>query len=214
MLAVNLDMSRLNVALVGRGMRAVRRLELLEEAGCRSILVYSDDPSPYLQVRAGSRLRHRLPSIRELSAARLVYLVDIDPAPAALIADIARHAGCLVNVEDRRQHCDFHSPSVVRRGDLVIGISTNGRCPGLARSLRKFLDRLFSRDWSERVRSLGERRDRLREAGNVPTAILRAVEREVGRLEPQQAGHNGPPPGPGLRPVGADASDAPASWAY
>lgn len=210
MLPVNLDVSRINVALVGRGLRAVRRLDLLEEAGCRSIAVFSDAASAYLQVRAGNRLRSRLPSVRDLAAARLIYIVDLDSAQSEMLASIAQAAGCLVNVEDRRHHCDFHSPAVVRRGDLVIGISTNGRCPGLARRIRLLLERLFPADWAGRTAKLAERREEVRRLGGGPDAILRAVDAELAHIEPASIGHNGPP---STQPQQGEAS-APASWAY
>jgi len=56
---------------------------------------------------------------------------------------MARNAGALVNIEDAKPLCDFHVPSLVRRGDLVMTVSTAGRSPGLARRLRRHLEKLF-----------------------------------------------------------------------
>jgi siroheme synthase-like protein len=53
----------------------------------------------------------------------------------------ARQRGILVNTVDDVAHCDFIAPSIVRRGDLAIAISTGGRAPALAVRLRQKLER-------------------------------------------------------------------------
>src|SRR4051812_427866 len=45
------------------------------------------------------------------------------------IASEARARGVLVNVMDDVPNCDFAAPAIVRRGDLVIAISTGGKPP-------------------------------------------------------------------------------------
>jgi precorrin-2 dehydrogenase/sirohydrochlorin ferrochelatase len=215
MLPINLDLERVDVALVGRGLRAVRRLELLEAAGCRRVTVFSDEPEGYLQVRAATRLHRHLPEARDLAGVQLVYIVDLDDEASRRMAARAHEAGALVNIEDRRDHCDFHTPAVVRRGDLVIGISTEGRHPGLARSVRLFLEALFTGDWAERVRRLAETRRQLRRTGSDSAAILAGAEAEVAHLAAtaDRLRRNEPPEG--LRPaVARDAGPAPQSWAY
>ena len=61
----------------------------------------------------------------------------------------------LVNVEDRPELCDLHLPAVLRRGDLTLAISTNGRAPGVAGLLRRHLERLFGPEWRGRIDELG-----------------------------------------------------------
>ena len=61
-----------------------------------------------------------------------------------------------MNVMDDIPHCDFAAPAVVRRGDLVIAISTGGRSPALARRLRVELSEQFGPEWQEFVELLGE----------------------------------------------------------
>lgn len=47
--------------------------------------------------------------------------------------------GCLVNVADMPDFCDFYMGSIVTKGDLKIAISTNGMSPTLAKRLREWL---------------------------------------------------------------------------
>jgi siroheme synthase-like protein len=79
-----------------------------------------------------------------------------DPAEREAIHREAHVRGVLVNVMDDVPHCDFAAPAVVRRGDLVLAISTGGRSPALARRLRVELSEQFGPEWAEFVDLLGE----------------------------------------------------------
>ncbi|MEM1325804.1 MAG: bifunctional precorrin-2 dehydrogenase/sirohydrochlorin ferrochelatase [Bacteroidota bacterium] len=46
----------------------------------------------------------------------------------------------LTNVADTPDLCDFYLCSIVKRGDMKIGISTNGKSPTLAKRMRQYLD--------------------------------------------------------------------------
>lgn len=77
----------------------------------------------------------------------------------------ARARGILVNTEDDRELCDFHVPASVRRGDLLLTISTGGGSPGMARRLRKYLESEFGEEWGARVSELSAERTRWRAEG-------------------------------------------------
>jgi precorrin-2 dehydrogenase/sirohydrochlorin ferrochelatase len=66
----------------------------------------------------------------------------------------------LVNVMDDVPNCDFASPAVVRRGELVLAISTGGRSPALARKVREELERRFGAEWAELLEVLRDVRRR------------------------------------------------------
>ena len=80
-----------------------------------------------------------------------MWIVDLPLAQAAPLARAARAAGCLVNVEDVIELCDFHNPAQVRRGDLLLTVSTGGKSPGLAARIRSELARTFGPEWSDRL---------------------------------------------------------------
>jgi precorrin-2 dehydrogenase/sirohydrochlorin ferrochelatase len=56
----------------------------------------------------------------------------------------------------------------VRRGDLQLGISTNGRSPAFARWLRERLDRDLPLDYGDLLAVLGDVRDTLKARGPIP----------------------------------------------
>jgi len=74
------------------------------------------------------------------------------------VAEEARLRGILVNSVDDPPDCDFFYPSVVRRGDLQIAISTAGKSPALAQRLREEIDALLPEDTGAWLDRLGETR--------------------------------------------------------
>jgi precorrin-2 dehydrogenase/sirohydrochlorin ferrochelatase len=52
--------------------------------------------------------------------------------------------GVLLEVAERPVLCSFISPSVVRRGDLAIAISTGGKSPGFARRVKRKIEALIN----------------------------------------------------------------------
>ncbi|RJF94659.1 siroheme synthase [Oleomonas cavernae] len=158
MLPIALDMSRLAVALVGRGEVVLKRLSLLDEAGATSVTVFALEADAALAAAAGSRLRASLPDEAALKDVRLVVVAGLPFDVAAKIAATAKAVGALVNVEDVVALCDVHLPALVRRGDLTIAVSTAGKSPALARRLRRHLEAKFGPEWTQRLEELAAAR--------------------------------------------------------
>jgi precorrin-2 dehydrogenase/sirohydrochlorin ferrochelatase len=165
MFPIVLDLAQARVALVGNGKAALRRLALLDADAAQHVAIHADDPLPELAAAAGTRLRRFLPTAADLAGIHIVFAVDLAPDRLAALSATARAVGALVNVEDQPALSSFHSPSTLRRGDLVIAVSTNGQSPGLARRVRRFLERLFGTEWQGRLDDLAALRQGWREAG-------------------------------------------------
>ncbi|MFB5945851.1 precorrin-2 dehydrogenase/sirohydrochlorin ferrochelatase family protein [Albibacterium profundi] len=56
------------------------------------------------------------------------------------IYELAKERGILLNVADTPNLCDVYLGSIVKKGNLKIGISTNGKSPTLAKRLREVLN--------------------------------------------------------------------------
>jgi precorrin-2 dehydrogenase / sirohydrochlorin ferrochelatase len=67
-------------------------------------------------------------------------------------------ANVLCNAVDDPPFCDFYFPSVVRRGDLQIAISTAGASPALAQRLRKEINAQLPLDTGDWLTDLGNLR--------------------------------------------------------
>jgi len=78
------------------------------------------------------------------------------------IRDLAHARGLLVNVADKPDLCDFYLGSVVKKGDLKIAISTNGKSPTLAKRIKEFLNESIPESIDEVLQNMNQIRERLR----------------------------------------------------
>lgn len=163
MIPIYLDPAAVRIMLVGRGPLAVRRLAWLREGGARPD-VWSDAPSAELR-DASPDLSARLPAAADIAGYQLIWIADLPKQEAAALAQIAREAGVLVNVEDVLALCDFHSPAVVRRGRLTLASGTGGASPAVARAAREQLEAAFPDAWGEALEEIAEARAVLRREG-------------------------------------------------
>jgi siroheme synthase-like protein len=67
----------------------------------------------------------------------------------------------LTNVADTPDLCDFYLGSVVQKGDLKIGISTNGKSPTFAKRFREYLEDLLPDSLQEVIDNLNAFRKNL-----------------------------------------------------
>jgi len=77
----------------------------------------------------------------DLAGAFLAVAATGDAAETARIFAEAERDGVLLNAVDDPARCHFAVPAVLRRGDLVVAVSTGGRAPGYAGRLRDELAR-------------------------------------------------------------------------
>jgi precorrin-2 dehydrogenase/sirohydrochlorin ferrochelatase len=149
--------------VVGAGKVGEPKIGGLLETGAR-IRVVALDASP--AVREWARLGKIELELRSFANDDLhgAFLVVVATATRTLNERIHHQAqtlGVLCNVVDVPDLCDFFYPSIVRRGDLQIAISTAGQSPSLAQNIRQQLEKQFGPAYAAWVAELGEARKRI-----------------------------------------------------
>ena len=165
MLPIILDVSSLKVAVIGNGLQAVKRLDMLRDADVSEIDIFSPDPGDEMKAAAGNVVKLHLPSVEDISSYAIIFIANLEAEEVEKLAGQAREQGVLVNVEDVKPLCDFHVPSIIRRGKLLLTASTGGMSPALARRLREFLAARFAPVWADRLEIIGAARHRWRDEG-------------------------------------------------
>lgn len=94
----------------------------------------------------------------DLKGAFLVIVAVTNPAATAPIWEEAQAEGILINALDDVPHCTFVQGSVVRRGPLLIAISTSGCAPTLSVRIRQRLESMFTTAHGTFVEMLGRLR--------------------------------------------------------
>jgi siroheme synthase-like protein len=160
---VFLELSGRRAVVIGEGAVRAGKVEGLLEAGCEHVLVIATEPAGRLAVWDAEDPRmlieRRAWHPEDLDGAFIVVASSDDADERASIALESRRREVLANVMDDVPSCDWAAPSVVRRGDLVLAISTGGRSPALAKRLRLELSELFGPEWVDVVQVLGAIRE-------------------------------------------------------
>jgi uroporphyrin-III C-methyltransferase/precorrin-2 dehydrogenase/sirohydrochlorin ferrochelatase len=140
-----LDLDGRSCLLVGGGQTAARKLRRLLKAGAKVTVVAPEVEGEIEALAAtGNITLHRRPfSADDVSGRTVVQSATGREAVDRRVADAARAAGIQVNVVDRPELCSFIAPAVVDRDPVVIGISTGGAAPVLARRVRESIERLL-----------------------------------------------------------------------
>lgn len=149
-----------NCLVVGAGKVGEPKIAGLLETGA-NIRVVALDATP--TVREWARLGKIELNLRAFSDRDMegVFLAVVATASRSLNERIyheAQRRGVLCNVVDVPDLCDFFYPSVVRRGDLQIAVSTAGQSPSLAQKIRQQLEKQFGPGYESWVAELGATR--------------------------------------------------------
>jgi uroporphyrin-III C-methyltransferase/precorrin-2 dehydrogenase/sirohydrochlorin ferrochelatase len=155
-----LDLSGQPVVVVGGGAVAERKIEALIPTGAR-ITVVSPEVTGLIATRAGEggiALHQRAYRRGDLAGSRLAYAATSDPDVNQAVRDEAQAEGVWLNAVDQPALCDFITPATVRRGHLMLAVSTNGRCPGLAKQIREDLEHAYGPEYAGIVEQMGEAR--------------------------------------------------------
>jgi precorrin-2 dehydrogenase/sirohydrochlorin ferrochelatase len=177
MLPIFLKLEGRPCLVVGAGTIAAPKIaSLLRAGGAVTVVAPRVQAEISAQAARGEltlHLREFQPS--DLNGAFLVITAtDIQPVNHA-VAEEARARGILCNSVDDPPDCDFFYPSVVRRNDLQIAISTAGKSPALAQRLRQEIDAMLPEDTGEWLDRLGSTRARMLEVYPLSDARKQAL---------------------------------------
>ena len=149
-----------------------RKVNTLLECGAR-VTVVSPEPSPQLTKLASKgaiTLTQRAYRSDDLKGAFLVIGATDDENLNQQISNDAAQSNTLCNIADHPEVCNFILPSIVRRGNLVITISTSGKSPALAKKLRQKLETQFGQEYAEFLLLMGAIRKKLLSEAHEPEA--------------------------------------------
>ncbi|MEM6650629.1 MAG: siroheme synthase CysG, partial [Pseudomonadota bacterium] len=157
------DIKNTPVFLVGDGELAVRKARLLMKAHPH-LHAFSVAKGSLLEKEFGGKITLTDQCLQPADFAlkpALVVAATGEEAEDGRIAFLSRAQGVPVNVVDQPALCDVVIPSMVDRGDLVIGISTGGAAPVVGRRLRERIEALLPARLGELVDFAKARRDQV-----------------------------------------------------
>jgi len=158
-----LDLNNQNVIVVGGGEVAERKIKNLLIYGC-TIYISSPHLTPHLQQLVAAKKIYHIPDESldtYIDTGFMVIAATDDAEVNSKIASQAKKHGLLINTVDQPKDCNFIMPSIVKRGNLQIAISTAGKSPALAKKIRKELQNTFPPEYDLLTELLGIIRTKL-----------------------------------------------------
>jgi len=164
---VFLKLETLKLLIVGGGNIALEKLQaVLQNSPATKITVVAIDFTAAIR----NRVRHH----ENVALLEKAYeRADLDDADVVIVAvnDVflseqirndAQKKGKLVNVADKPELCDFYLSSVVKKGNLKIAISTNGKSPTVAKRLKETFNDLLPAEIDDVLNNMEVIRDKMK----------------------------------------------------
>lgn len=170
---IYLDIENRSVVIIGGGNVCARKAETMMKYGARVTIVSPEFTEEIEQwAREGClALRRKEYDPSDLDGANIVIAsTDVQEVNEQIAAD-CRARRIPVNVVDVTPLCEFIVPAIIESGSIQIAVSTGGRSPALARTLKEDLQRTIGPEYAEVNDVLGTLRDSAKRV--LPTDIDR-----------------------------------------
>lgn len=163
---IYVKLHQIQTLLVGGGNVGLEKLQaILANSPKANVHIVGEEVSPevYAAVSDNKNIQvsKRKFEDRDIENVDLVILATNNATLNTHIRQLARARHVLLNVADKPSLCDFYLGSVVRKGNLKIGISTNGKSPTIAKRIKEFLNELLPEEIDETLELMGQLRENL-----------------------------------------------------
>jgi len=163
-LPIFLKSSAQRVIVVGGGVAAARKVDILLRSNC-AITVYAKQLAEELQwLVEQEKIKHssELLTAADLKGAIAAIGADKDANTNTALSGMAKAAGVPVNIVDNPALCDFIMPATVDRSPIIIAVSSSGTTPLLARLLRSRIETAIPSAYGRLAEFAGSYRDRVK----------------------------------------------------
>lgn len=142
---VFIKLNQLRTLLVGGGNIGLEKLTaILANSATADITIVAETISAEIVAlqneNSNIKIKQKRYQTEDLHDAQIVFVATNNDELNQQIRFDACKRNLLVNFADKPDLCDFYLGSVVQKGDLKIGISTNGKSPTIAKRLKEVLN--------------------------------------------------------------------------
>jgi precorrin-2 dehydrogenase / sirohydrochlorin ferrochelatase len=158
-----LDITDKRCLVIGGGKVAERKVVMLLQFNAHVIIISPVMTRALLKLGEEGKIEYfqRTFAPADLDNTALVFACTDNNAMNSKIKKEASRRNIPVNVVDNPHACDFIVPSIIRKGDLTIAISTSGELPLLSKKLRQKIEEIVTDDYLEYLNIMGKFRKHL-----------------------------------------------------
>ncbi|MDU6115846.1 MAG: bifunctional precorrin-2 dehydrogenase/sirohydrochlorin ferrochelatase [Paeniclostridium sordellii] len=165
---IMIDLMGKEITVIGGGKIAYRKVNNFLKFGYEVTVVSREFIKDFKKIENKIKIIEDEYSEKYIKDSFIVVAATNNKKVNESIGMFCRSNNKLVNVIDDQKLSNFIVPSCVKRGDLVISISTGGKSPSLASKIRKDLEIQYDDSYEEYLILLGELREQILEKYNNP----------------------------------------------
>ena len=164
-LPIFLNVKGKRTLLVGNGVSAARKADLLLRAGSDLTIVTPELGEELDNLAENYSFTHQATALtaEDLAGCMIVFACSADDAVNQNLCELAAAAGIMANVSDETENCDFIMPAVVDRSPLLIAISSGGTSPLLVRTLKARFETTIPAAYGRLAEFAGSYRDKIKD---------------------------------------------------
>ncbi|MDD1503101.1 NAD(P)-dependent oxidoreductase [Lysinibacillus sp. CNPSo 3705] len=149
---IHINIEYKTVVIVGGGHVATQKIASLLPAKANIVVVSPTLDESLLPLAELGQItwREKEFEARDLDDATLIIAATNDTSVNEAVQEAAQHWQ-LINRADAQAESDFITPATVRRGPLVLTVSTSGASPALARKIKADLEEQFDEVYDDYV---------------------------------------------------------------
>jgi len=149
---IHINIEYKTVVIVGGGHVATQKVASLLPAKANIVVVSPTLDNSLLPLADAGQITWREKEFepRDLDDASLIIAATNDTSVNEAVQEAAQHWQ-LINRADAQAESDFITPATVRRGPLVLTVSTSGASPALARKIKADLEEQFDEIYDDYV---------------------------------------------------------------
>ena len=153
------------VMVIGGGSVALRKIRILTDYGADIRIISGEVRDELKMLAEAGRLEWQTENhLPELDEAFLVICASNDETVNVMAADYCQKRHILVDCAKPGENSDCVFPSVVRRGNVVVGISTSGGVPALTKHLREKIEAVIPEWYGDFEGTLRDKRRQLKQS--------------------------------------------------
>lgn len=164
---INIDVQDRQAVVIGGGRVAFRKINSLLKANAQVKVISPSITAEIEELLSKGLLQwiEREYQSGDLSDACLAFVAVDNREVGRAVSGEATRLNIHLNVADIPDLCTFTVPSVAERGDLLIAVSTGGKCPALARHVRLEVEKNIDITYTTLLKLLAEAREKLIQSG-------------------------------------------------
>ena len=161
---IMINISEKKCVVIGGGQVAERKVSSLLVYGAQVTVISPELTEKLKQFYGEKRISYMNKTYDrgDLKDFYLVYVAVGNPVVNKACLEEAQEGNKLINVVDVPDMCEFIVPASIKKGDLTVSISTNGKSPMLCRKIREDIEELLEDINEEYIDILADLRNIIR----------------------------------------------------